>query len=201
MKIFPENKENDSILEKQVKISLSVSLKHIILVLLLLSAFLLGRYIFPTENGIVISNISLFSRGAAQVQEEERVTELQVLTGTQSNTTANTTKANTTLSKGVQVNTTTKAATVNTSAAEKNSATITNSYKNIKLEFTQPPLFSWKGNLGKIKTVYYKITNNEAGTILPADIVVSLEGYETTQTTIHLPSIDTIITAGETKAH
>ena len=186
-------KGNIEVLEKGV----TIRLKTILIVVLLIGAFLLGRYVFPvgtTEEAapeaLAEENISVNET----VEEDTESTEEQQLLEEE---TEEPVPENQTVSTNITQET--------EEETDENETIITDNYANVQFKFSRTPIFDWKGTWGKITTIYYEITNNEDGTILPDNIVITVEGYEDPELyppkIIPIPSIDDEIKSGETTKH
>ncbi len=161
-----------SLLDKSLNIT--VNLKVLVVLILVLGGFLAGRYLLPSEE-------PLFS--VSEEMEEDSNLEEVASKSTSSKTitaaaTVNSTKSTKQISQTTEKTNENSTSKTTTQDSLKEEPLISGNYNNIKLEFTRTPSFEWKGTWGKVTTIYYRITNNEGGTIKPASFSVSFEGYE-----------------------
>src|SRR3989344_1043865 len=179
--------KSQPLMEKKVSISLRSVVFITIAVLLLSSSFLTGRYLFPSTVPIGSVFASITDSIAEQTPEETaepEVTETEVVevapieeTASADNETLEETSAEATPEADIPEDATTT------------SQSVVTSYSNVKLEFTRVPVFKWNeaGGYGTIKTIYYTVTNNEAGIIKPSYFSVVIEGYAPTERVITVP--------------
>ena len=189
--------KSQPLMEKKVSISLRSVVFVIVTVLLLSSSFLTGRYLFPSTIPIGSVFASITDNVAEQTSEETaepEVTEaveaaLVEEAASADNETLEETSATVIEEADIPAETTTT------------SQSVVTSYSNVKLEFTRVPAFKWSeaGGYGTIKTIYYTVTNNEAGIIKPSYFSVIIEGYAPTERsiTVSVPKNTAEITAGK----
>ncbi len=217
--------EVEEVLEKKV----TVSVGKILLVLgtcavvfvLVLGAFLTGRYVFPASESLggtlKAAGEALSSSVKAKVTLGTSATALSATANTtpSSNATGaqnrSTTTATTGMAAGAAGSTTASAssgtgadATAPASGAEDLSNVMTTGYRKVTLEFSRTPIHHWYGTWGKVETIYYRITNNEDSAILPANFVVRLEGYsddEVPPRVRAVPALDQRVEPGEVAEH
>lgn len=185
------------------KVTISFRLKYVVIALLVIGAFLAGRYLFPA-NGISIGEELSEGLGKLNATLSNKVSNLTKATGTAANTSGSNLVSNQTaaLQKSEPENTTTTTENTTTESQATEEKTITGNYKNVKLEFSREPSFDWKGTWGKIETIYYRITNNEQGTIAPATFLVLVEGYELDNPEeVAVITVDRTIKEGEVREH
>src|SRR3989338_2340649 len=187
--------EVEEVLEKKV----TVSVGKILLVLgtcavvfvLVLGAFLTGRYVFPASESIggtlKAASEALSSSFKAKVTLGTSATALSAAanttlasnaTGTQNSSTTTATAttgmaAGASGSPGASAPSGTEAeATTAEAGAEGLGNVMTTGYRKVTLEFSRTPIHHWYGTWGKVETIYYRITNNEDSAILDRKSVV-----------------------------
>lgn len=192
----PLLKSQPSVLEKNVSISLKSVVFMILAVVLLSSSFLAGRYVFPSTVpiGSVFATINL--------GDNENVTVENATAETAEATTEEVTEATNESSEASTASTTDAVEADVPDEVVPVSDSVVTTYSNVKLEFTQVPRSKWyeAQGYGAINTIYYTITNNEAGTIKPSYFTVVIEGYSPNDrppTTVSVPKNTAEIVAGK----
>ena len=195
----PLLKSQPSVLEKNVSISLKSIVFVAVAVLFLSSSFLAGRYVFPSTVpiGSVFAAIgetpNTTSAVAPTTETSEETTPVVVVD--EGNGTEPTSEAVAEESAAEPA-----AADIPVEAAPI-SDTVVTTYSKVKLEFTRDPVFKWYDDqgYGDIKTIYYTVTNNEAGTIKPSYFSIVIEGYSPTERTIivAVPHNTELVAAGK----
>ena len=165
----------------------SISLKSIVFVavacMFLISSFLVGRYLLPSS--VPIGSVFASFKDSTEAPKELPKAELAEVA---------TAAPNETKSEADVPTETPEAAAEEAPAdipeeAAPTSQSVVTSYSNVKLEFTRTPAFKWNeaGSYGTIKTIYYTVTNNEAGIVKPSYFSVIIEGYAPTERVITVP--------------
>lgn len=196
-----EMRTDDNMLDRKISVNVKTLLSSVLIVVIVAGAFLMGRYVFPSGTPLVDNIASAAVTADSSSSEETALTD--------SNTQVTDESPAVEAESSAPAETADDAAAENASEVEEDNAAdavetvITEGYDNVIIEFTRTPAFEWKGTWGKITTIYYTITNNEAGTIKPDKFRVIAEGYETADfiKTVDVPTIDRTIRSGAITKH
>ena len=186
-----------SVLDKGVHISFRTMFFAVVLLLLVSSSFLTGRYVFPStgQPGIFAAVSAYWTTEDTEEKVapvEELVEQLEVTATEEVETTEETAVAEAE-----------EAETEEAAVPDPASQAVITSYNNVNLDFTRTPVYEWKGDdagWGKITDIYYTITNSEKGIVKPAYFKIILEGYESNDEIkkVDVPQNTLEISAGET---
>lgn len=214
-----DRKPNSGVLDADIKITISPrkALKGVIVLLLFLGVFALGRWsvdvpstalveqpIVEEVEELEVEGPGTFSRltgflsgiipdfsASNESEDTEETTETEAVP-TESNTSSPEENMN---SSAPETNTTVPSNTSETPAAEETEPIIT-SYSTVALALNDVSI-DWKTTWGKITKVDYTIKNNEDGTIEPAYFKMMVEGYDDYEKKIPLPLSSKSIKAGK----
>jgi len=215
------NKPNDSFLNKEVDIKFKpITVLHkSIFVLLLVVVFFLGRWSVDTSTltssaTVIDSDETAELAAPAETEDVETkedsdsfmtgfVTAVKGwFTGEEEpeTTVENTTAAsNTTTTETTEDTTETATETTETeeTVEETLSEPIITTYSKVALAISAVKI-DWKDTWGKITQIDYTIKNNEAGTVKPSYLIMTMEGYDDYEKKINLPSTTQSMVAGKT---
>ncbi len=192
---------NDNVLDTKISLSVKGILSVVLAVVVISGAFLAGRYVFPSGTSLADFASAAAVVGVSKDDSVSTTTELEDSSKEDTSTDTPVAEPETTEETADETTEETTDEAAETDTADE--VVITKDYANVVLEFTRTPAFEWKGTWGKITTIYYTLTNNEAGTIKPATFRLTAEGYDTADfiKTADVPKIDGVLSAGEVAKH
>ena len=204
---------DETVLDTKISLSVKSLLSVIVVIAVVTGAFLAGRYVFPSGTSLIDLSAAA-TAGDSLSADSDSNTQLaadadsEAAADSDSVETEEAAAEATATEAADETAETTEEATEETSEETEtvvagNEKVFTEGYENVFLEFTRTPTFEWKGTWGKITTVYYTITNNEAGTIKPYQLRLLAEGYDTADfiKTADVPSLDRSIPSGGIAKH
>lgn len=202
---------DETVLDTKISLSVKSLLSVIVAIAVVTSAFLAGRYVFPSGTSLIDLSAAATAGDSLPANSDTKLaadTDSEAAADSESSESADSVETDEEATAADDTAETTEETTEETSEETEtvvadNGQVITEGYQNVFLEFSRTPAFEWKGTWGKTTTVYYTLTNNEAGTIAPYQFRLLAEGYDTADfiKTVDVPSLDRSIPSGGIAKH
>jgi len=196
--------EQKEVKEKEIVIRLSPRkvLKGVLLVLLLVCTFYLGRFSVepPAFPDISLSGAASAEKETTDVPTVEAKTAPVAEKKVQKTTETPTAAATVESSDESDAETTTESEDASETASADDGPVIT-TYTGKAALAIESVKTAWKETYGKITDIEYTLKNNEVGTVKPSYFMMTVEGYDDYEKKVPLPVSKQSLAAGETQKY
>ena len=201
---FPDKRNEPRLLDHEINVKVSVRsfLRGLMLVLVLLGVFMLGRWsISPPDVSVDFSGLNGMFAASTLDTKANHTADKSAEPADESNSSEEI-AASASSEKIPTTKTSSTASTTNESTSQNTSTTdngsIITSYSKVAISLNQATI-KWLDTYGKIMQVDFTIKNNEVGTVKPEYILMAVEGYDdpAAKRKISLPPSLKILKAGQ----